>query len=73
MPFRELLKSGRHNIFYGDYTGPYGNDFPWAKQPDLVAIYANKSNVRELGFRIGYGFGKAPSNLQLSILESEAP
>jgi hypothetical protein len=69
MPLRDLVKAKRQNIAYGAYTGPYGTDFPWAKQNDLVAFYANKENVKELGFRVGYGFGKAPSNLMLSILQ----
>ena len=71
IPFREIIKTKRENIFYGIYTKPYGNDFPWAVQPDLAEVYATKTNVRDLGFRIGYGFGRAPSNLMLSILVKE--
>ncbi len=71
MPLRDLIKAKRKNIAYGSYSGPYGTDFPWAKQNDLITFYQNKDNVKELGFRIGYGFGKAPSNLMLSILDED--
>ncbi len=71
IPLREIIKTNRSNTFYGIYTKPYGNDFPWAVQPDLAEVYATKKNVKELGFRVGYGFGRAPSNLMLSVLNHE--
>ena len=48
MPLRDLVKAKRKNIAYGAYSGPYGTDFPWAKQNDLIAFYQNKDNVKEL-------------------------
>jgi hypothetical protein len=46
---------------YGEYTRPYGS-FGWLEQPDLRKAYET-SRPKPLGFRIGYGFGRIPSNL----------
>jgi len=50
---------------YGEYQKPYGS-FRYLVQPDLVKAYKEGTDVKTLPFRIGYGFGKAPSNLQLA-------
>ncbi len=49
---------------YGNYERPYGS-FRWLEQPDLRKAYA-ASGPKPLGFRIGYGFSRIPSNLQLA-------
>ena len=46
---------------YGNYVRPYGS-FRWLEQPDLRKAYLT-SGPRPLTFRIGYGYGKVPSNL----------
>ncbi|MBI4890886.1 MAG: hypothetical protein HY821_09705 [Acidobacteria bacterium] len=52
---------------YGDYVQPYGKSFQFRTQPDLRDAYAShKDTVKPLGFRIGYGAGKVPSNLQVA-------
>jgi hypothetical protein len=49
---------------YGAYVRPYGS-FRWLEQADLRNAYL-QSGVRPLNFRIGYGYGKVPSNLLLA-------
>jgi hypothetical protein len=49
---------------YGDYVRPYGS-FRWLEQADLRQAYVS-SGVKTLSFRIGYGYGKIPSNLLLA-------
>mgnify|MGYP007070986953 CR=1 FL=1 len=49
---------------YGEYSRPYGS-FRWLEQPDLRNAYL-KSAPKPLPFRIGYGYGKVPSNLLLA-------
>jgi hypothetical protein len=49
---------------YGDYDHPYGS-FRWLIQADLRKAYQT-SGGKPLGFRIGYGYGRIPSNLLLA-------
>jgi hypothetical protein len=49
---------------YGSYNRPYGS-FRWLQQPDLKSAYQT-AGPKPLDFRIGYGYGKAPSNLLLA-------
>jgi hypothetical protein len=49
---------------FGEYTRPYGS-FRYLIQPDLQKAYHDPS-ARPLPFRIGYGYGKVNSNLQLA-------
>jgi hypothetical protein len=49
---------------YGDYERPYGS-FAWLEQPDLRKAYDTLA-PKPLGFRIGYGFSRIPSNLLLA-------
>jgi hypothetical protein len=49
---------------YGTYTRPYGS-FRWLEQADLRTAYLS-SGPKPLNFRIGYGYGKVPSNLLLA-------
>lgn len=52
---------------YGQYIQPYGKSFQFRAQPDLRAAYEeHKESVKPLGFRIGYGAGRVPSNLQVA-------
>ena len=46
---------------YGAYDRPYGS-FRWLEQADLRKAYLS-SGPKPLDFRIGYGYGKVPSNL----------
>jgi hypothetical protein len=64
IPYR-FFDAARWQIqLYGDYTRPYGS-FRWLEQPDLRKAYET-SGPKPLGFRIGYGFARAPSNLLLA-------
>jgi|SRR5208283_528997 len=57
---------------FGEYTHPYAS-FRYLIQPDLQKAYHDPS-ARPLPFRIGYGYGKVNSNLQLARrIEPEAP
>jgi hypothetical protein len=49
---------------YGEYDRPYGS-FRYLAQPDLKKAYM-EPGVKTLAFRIGYGYGRVPSNLQLA-------
>jgi len=49
---------------YGAYTRPYGS-FRYLIQSDLQKAYQDPA-ARPLPFRIGYGYGKVESNLQLA-------
>jgi hypothetical protein len=49
---------------FGEYTRPYGS-FRYRIQSDLQKAYQDPS-ARPLPFRIGYGYGKVNSNLQLA-------
>ena len=49
---------------YGEYTRPYGS-FRYLIQSDLQKAY-HDPGARPLPFRIGYGYGKVNSNLQLA-------
>jgi hypothetical protein len=53
---------------YGAYVRPYGS-FRWLEQADLRNAYL-QSGVRSLNFRIGYGYGRVPSNLLLARKEN---
>ena len=49
---------------YGAYDRPYGS-FRWLQQQDLKKAYQT-AGPKALDFRIGYGYGKVPSNLLLA-------
>lgn len=64
IPYR-FLDAARWQVhLYGEYTRPYGS-FRWLEQPDLRKGYET-SRPKPLGFRIGYGFSRVPSNLLLA-------
>lgn len=49
---------------YGVYQRPY-SPFSFMAEKDLRAAFEQPENVKKLDFRIGYGYGRAPSNLEL--------
>jgi hypothetical protein len=64
IPYRFLSTATWKVQLYGDYDRPYGS-FRWLEQPDLRKAYTG-TGPKPLGFRIGYGFSRAPSNLLLA-------
>jgi len=65
IPYRFWVSPVWRVQLYGDYVRPYGS-FRWLEQPDLREAYQT-ANPQPLPFRIGYGYGRAPSNLLLAI------
>ena len=65
IPYRFFNPADWRIQLYGAYDRPYGS-FRWLEQPDLKKAYATLT-PKPLGFRIGYGFSRIPSNLQLAI------
>ena len=63
IPFKYFDKPWQVQL-YGSYSKPYGS-FRWLEQPDLRKAYET-SGTKPLGFKIGYGYSKAPSNLLLA-------
>lgn len=64
IPYRFFDPARWQVELYGSYTEPYGS-FRYLVQPDLRKAYET-SQPKPLGFRIGYGFARAPSNLQIA-------
>jgi hypothetical protein len=64
IPYRFYAAPGWQVQLFGDYEKPYGS-FGWLEQPDLRKAYSTLS-PKPLGFRLGYGFSKVPSNLLLA-------
>jgi len=65
IPFRYFQSPAWRIQLFGSYDRPYGS-FRYLEQPDLRAAYAARG-ATPLSFRIGYGFGKIPSNLLLAV------
>lgn len=65
IPYRFFDAAVWRAQLYGAYTRPYGG-FRRYEQPDLRSAYESQS-AKPLGFRIGYGFARIPSNLQLAL------
>jgi hypothetical protein len=63
IPYRYFAPPAWHVELYGDYVRPYGS-FRWLEQADLRQAY--RAGAQPLAFRIGYGYGKVPSNLLLA-------
>jgi hypothetical protein len=61
IPYRFFAAPAWTVQLYGSYVRPYGS-FRWLQQADLRAAYQS-AGPKPLGFRIGYGYGKVPSNL----------
>ncbi|MBL8217938.1 MAG: hypothetical protein JNL62_01845 [Bryobacterales bacterium] len=62
IPYRFVNQSQWNIHLYGSYTQPYGS-FRYLVQKDLRKAYEQHS--QPLGFRIGYGFGRVPSAMQI--------
>ena len=65
VPYRLYAPPAWRVQLFGDYVRPYGS-FRWLEQPDLRRAYRTAS-PQPLAFRIGYGYGRAPSNLLLAV------
>lgn len=64
IPYRYFDPAEWQVELYGSYERPYGS-FRWLEQADLRKAY-QAARSKPLGFRIGYGFGRIPSNLMLA-------
>lgn len=64
IPYRFFTAAPWAVQLYGAYERPYGS-FRWLQQPDLRRAYLSPG-PKPLSFRIGYGYGKVPSNLLLA-------
>jgi hypothetical protein len=61
IPFRYFAAPDWQVQLYGHYVKPI-RLFHWLRQPDLTAAF-QQPGVRTIEFQIGYGFGRAPTNL----------
>ena len=61
IPYRFFAGGPWQVQLYGGYVRPYGS-FRWLEQPDLRKAYVTE-HPKPLGFAIGYGFSRTPSNL----------
>jgi hypothetical protein len=64
IPYRFFAAAPWTVQLYGTYVRPYGS-FRWLQQADLRNAYLS-TGPKPLNFRIGYGYGKVPSNLLLA-------
>jgi hypothetical protein len=65
VPYRFFTPDKWNVQLYGEYQQPYGS-FRYMVEPELKAAFQKPENVKKLDFRIGYGYGRAPSNLELA-------
>lgn len=70
VPYQYLASGGWKVHLFGEYEQPYGS-FRYLIQKDLQQAYRSGGGVQELRFRIGYGYGRAPSNLLLAVREQQ--
>jgi hypothetical protein len=65
VPFRYLQSSDWRVELFGEYSAP---DRPFKKQyqHDLAEAFAEKANVKTLGFSLGYGYNRRPSSMILA-------
>ena len=64
IPYRFFVAAPWTVQLYGTYVRPYGS-FRWLQQADLLKAYLS-TGPKPLNFRIGYGYGRVPSNLLLA-------
>jgi hypothetical protein len=64
IPFAQFAAPSWRVQLFGEYVRPYGS-FRWLEQPDLRKAYTT-TGPKPLAFRIGYGYGRVPSNLLLA-------
>lgn len=68
LPYRVLQQHQWQLKYFGVYEEPYGESFVAYKQPDLARYFnEQKEAIKELPFRIGYGYGKVPSNFLIAM------
>jgi hypothetical protein len=65
IPYRSFAPPAWRVQLFGSYVRPYGS-FRWLEQPDLRKAYLTAA-PQPLAFRIGYGYGRVPSNLLLAL------
>jgi len=65
VPYKFFAPDKWNVQLYGEYQQPYGS-FRYMVEPELKAAFQKPENVKKLDFRIGYGYGRAPSNLELA-------
>lgn len=63
IPYHFFGEGGWQVKLYGEYTKPYGS-FRWMEQADLRKAY--ETGAKPLPVRVGYGYGRVPSNLLLA-------
>jgi len=71
IPFHFFSPDAWKVQLFGEYTHPFGS-FRYRIQKDLQKAYQDPG-TRPLPFRIGYGYGKVNSNLQLARRTAPAP
>ncbi len=62
IPYRLLKKDGWKVSFYGKYSAP-DKPFKGQYQKDLEAAFEEPGSARDLGFSLGYGYGRRSSHL----------
>lgn len=65
VPFRFFRSAEWQVSLFGEYSRP---DRPFRReyQPDLAEAFQDAGKVRELGFSLGYGYGRRPSSMMLA-------
>jgi hypothetical protein len=64
IPYKYFRPEEWNLQLFGDYERPYGS-FRWREQPDLRKAF-HSPGTKPLGFKIGYGYSRIPSNLLLA-------
>ena len=72
IPYRFFVQRNFTAHFFGEYTVPF-YPFQYRAQKDLREAFAKGENVKPLPFRIGYGYGRIPSNLTLALAPADVP
>jgi hypothetical protein len=70
VPYNFLKRGKWQTALFGQYSRP-DNPFKKEHQPDLERAFADRANVRPLGFSLGYGSGRRPSHLLLAVRTPE--
>lgn len=65
VPYHYFANADWQVRLFGDYSKP---DRPFRReyQPDLATAFQDTSKVKELGFSLGYGYGRRPSSMILA-------
>jgi hypothetical protein len=65
VPYHYFQDSAWQVRLFGDYSRP-DRPFKGEYQKDLADAFQDKPNVHELGFSLGYGYGRRPSSMILA-------